>query len=308
MLRSFLLYLSSAGWARRLVTGFFLSRRMARRFVAGETLDEAIKAAEDMNDKGLLVSMDHLGESVTDEQMARQATEDCINLLDGIYLNKINANVSVKLTQLGLDIDETLCIDNMRHILTKASEVGTSVNIDMESSKHTDATLRIFRLLRQDFSNISVVIQSYLRRSEEDMRQLAESGASVRLCKGAYKEPPEIAFAQKSEVNDSFVSLTHLFMAPEYRERGAYLKIATHDPKMIQAALNYANEHDIPKNQYEFQMLYGIRTQTQLELVQQGHQVRVYIPYGTEWYPYFMRRLAERPANLWFLLKNLFTR
>ncbi len=308
MLRSLLLYLSSAGWARRLVTGFFLTRRMSRRFVAGETLEEAIQAARQMNEKKLVVSMDHLGESVTDKQMALQATQDSIDLLEAIHQNKLEANVSVKLTQLGLDIDEELCTDNVRRIVTKASETGTSVNIDMESSRHTEITLRIFHLLRQDFDNVSIVIQSYLRRSKDDMRQLAEKGTSVRLCKGAYKEPAEIAFSKKSEVDNSFVELTELFMAPEYRERGAYLKIATHDPKMLQAAIDYIKANNIPKNQFEFQMLYGIRTQTQLDLVEQGYQVRVYIPYGTEWYPYFMRRLAERPANLWFLLKNLFSR
>jgi proline dehydrogenase len=308
MLRAAFLYLSTARWAHRLVTGFFLARRAARRFVAGETLDEAITVARTLNQKGLMVSLDHLGESVRSEEAARRAAADYLECLDGIYRNSIDGNISVKLTQLGLDIDESLCIDNMRRILTKASEIDTTVTIDMESSVYTETTLRVFRLLARDFNNVGTVIQSYLRRSEADMKALAQEGAMIRLCKGAYKEPPDIAFPDKADVDKNYITIMRQFMSEANRKAGAYLKIATHDPKIIETAIAYIKENQIPGDQFEFQMLYGIRPQTQLDLRQRGYRVRVYVPYGTEWYPYFMRRLAERPANAWFILKNLFSR
>ena len=308
MLRAVLLYLSEAGWARFMVTHFFLARRAARRFIAGETLQEAIDATRVLNEQGIKVSLDLLGESVHDEAQARAAVENYMGILDAIYAHKIDANISVKPTQVGLDIGEDFCIDNMRRMLAKASEIGTSVNIDMESSHYTDATIRVYRKLREDFSNVGTVIQSYLYRTEEDIHVLAEEGAIVRLCKGAYKEPPSVAFPEKADVDANFVKSMEYFMQEAYRNKGAYLKIATHDPAMIQATIHYATQNDIPRDQFEFQMLYGIRTQTQLDLKAQGYQMRVYIPYGTQWYPYFMRRLAERPANLWFILKNLFSR
>lgn len=255
-----------------------------------------------------MVSLDQLGESVHDEEQARVAVAEYMEILDAIYTNKLDANISVKLTQVGLDIGEDFCISNMRRILAKASEIGTSVNIDMESSHYTEATLRVFEELRQDFANVGTVIQSYLYRTEDDMRSLAEVGATIRLCKGAYKEPPSIAFPEKADVDANYVKCMKFFMEEAYRKQGAYLKIATHDQAIIDAALDYVKTNDIPSDQFEFQMLYGIRTQTQMELKNQGYRVRVYVPYGTQWYPYFMRRLAERPANLWFILKNLFAR
>lgn len=308
MMRSLLLYLSDAKWARGFVTNFFLARRAARRFIAGETLEEAVEATRALNEKGLQVSLDYLGESVYDREMAIQAVEDYLEILDAIYHHKLDANISVKLTQLGLDIDESFCIDNMRRILAKASEISSTVNIDMESSHYTDATVRIFRELRKDFANVGTVIQSYLRRTEDDMRTLAAEGAVIRLCKGAYKEPPEVAFPDKADVDANYIKCMQLFMTPEHRGKGAYLKVATHDPKMIAATLDHVAANNLAANDFEFQMLYGIRPDTQLELLQQGYRMRVYVPYGTAWYPYFMRRLAERPANLWFILKNLFTR
>ncbi len=308
MMRSLLLYLSGAGWAKAFVTHFFLARRAARRFIAGEKLEEAIAATRVLNEKGLLVSLDYLGESVYDKQMALGAVEDYLNILDAIYCHQLNANISVKLTQLGLDIDEAFCTDNMRQILAKAGEIGTTVNIDMESSAYTDATVRIFRQLRADFGNVGTVLQSYLYRTEEDMRTLAAEGATIRLCKGAYKEPPEVAFPEKADVDSNFIQCMQLFMTPENHQKGAYLKVATHDPNMIAATLDHVKANNIQPNQFEFQMLYGIRPDTQIELVGQGYQMRVYVPYGTAWYPYFMRRLAERPANVWFILKNLFSR
>lgn len=308
MLRSTFLYLSTASWARKSVTGFFLARRAARRFVAGETLEEAIAAAKVLNQKGLMVSLDHLGESVHDEAAATSATESYLACLQGIADHKLDSDVSVKLTQLGLDINENIAVENMRRILVKAAEVGTTVTIDMESSAYTESTLRIFRQLMQEYKNVGTVIQSYLRRSEADMQQLAAEGAAIRLCKGAYKEPPELAFPEKSDVDKNYVTILEQFMGQANRQRGAYLKIASHDLKIIEAAVAYIQKHQIPADQFEFQMLYGIRPQTQLELRQKGYQMRVYVPYGTEWYPYFMRRLAERPANVWFMAKNLFSR
>lgn len=307
-MRSVFLYLAGAGWSRSIVTNFFLARRAARRFVAGETLEEAVAAARQLNDKGMMVSLDHLGESVHNKEAALSATTDYLVLLDAIYANKLDANVSVKLTQLGLDIDESLCVDNMRRILAKASEIGTTVNIDMESSAYTETTLKIFRQLNQEFQNVGTVIQAYLYRSEGDMQQLAQEGGVIRLCKGAYKEPADVAFPEKADVDANYMKLTKAYLSEENRQRKAYLKVATHDPKIIQATIEYVEANGVKPTEFEFQMLYGIRTQTQVELVEKGYRMRVYVPYGTEWYPYFMRRLAERPANIWFIMKNLFTK
>lgn len=308
MLRSLLLYLAGAKWARYIVTHFFVTRRMAHRFVAGEKLEQAVVATRVLNNKGMKVSLDLLGENVHNETDARRATDEYLHLLDSIHTEKLDANVSVKLTQLGLDISDDLVLNNMRQLLNKARQINTSINIDMEGSAYTDRTIHIFRQLHQEFDNVGTVIQSYLYRSETDMLQLGADGAMVRLCKGAYKEPADIAFPQKSDVDANYVNLVKKFMSTENRAKGAYLKIATHDPKMIEASLAFIQQEQIPNDQFEFQMLYGIRIATQEELVQQGYRVRIYVPYGTQWYPYFMRRLAERPANLWFLFKNFFTR
>lgn len=308
MLRSGLLYLAGANWARGFVMNFPLSKRAARRFIAGETLDEAIAATKTLNAKGLCVSLDQLGESVEDKTQALAAVDNYMEILDAIYHHQLDANISVKLTQVGLDIDEAFCVDNMRRLLAKASEIGTTVNIDMESSAYTDATIRIYQTLRKDFKNVGTVVQAYLYRTEEDMQTLAREGAVIRLCKGAYKEPASIAFPEKADVDANFIKCMQQFMDKKYRDKGAYLKVATHDPDIIEATLTYARTNDVPPDQFEFQMLYGIRTQTQLDLKNDGYRMRVYVPYGVAWYPYFMRRLAERPANLWFLLKNLFSR
>lgn len=308
MFRTTFLYLSNAGWSRKFVTNLGLARKAARRFVAGETLQEAVEAARELNKKGLLVSLDQLGESVHNEQQANRAADEYIGLMEAIKANDLRASSSVKLTQLGLDISDDLCLNNMRRLLTKAKELGVAVTIDMESTAYTDRTIQIFRTLRQEFDNVGTVIQAYLYRSEADMEQLAAEGARVRLCKGAYKEPADKAFPQKADVDGNYVKLVHAYMTAENIQRGAYLEVATHDPKMIDAARQHVTKHTIPADKFEFQMLYGIRTATQLELAQQGYQVRVYVPYGTEWYPYFMRRLAERPANIWFIAKNFFTK
>jgi proline dehydrogenase len=308
MLRTILLYLSRAKWARAIVTHFFVTRRMARRFVAGETLAEAVAATRELNRKGMTVSLDLLGENVFNEADALRAAEGYFKLLEAIQEHQLNSDVSVKLTQLGLDIGNELVLKNMRNLLDKARAIGTGITIDMEGSEYTQRTLDIFHQLHQEYDNLGTVIQSYLYRSEADMQKLGSEGAQIRLCKGAYKEPADIAFPQKSDVDANYIKVMNAFMSSENRAQGAYLKIATHDPKMIQAALDLIKKENIPTDQFEFQMLYGIRTGTQEELTKQGYRVRIYVPYGTQWYPYFMRRLAERPANLWFFFKNFFTR
>jgi proline dehydrogenase len=308
MLRSFFLYLSQATWAKNVIMRIGPARRSAHRFVAGDTLDEAIAVVRRFNANGLEVTFDHLGESVTDEAGAQQATQAYLDILDAIAENSVRATVSLKLTQLGLDISESLCVQNLRSLLERAKATNNHVTIDMESTDYTDATLRVYRLLRQEFDNVGVVIQAYLYRSEADMKALAQEGAFVRLCKGAYNEPPDRAFPDKADVDANYVRLTQLFLTPEARAAGAYLGIATHDEKMIDAAKAYISAHDVPYDTFEFQMLYGIRPRLQEELHDDGFRMRIYVGYGTEWYPFFMRRLAERPANVWFILSNFFRR
>jgi proline dehydrogenase len=307
MMRSVFLHLSAANWARRSLTALPFGARFARRFVAGETLDDAIRVVKNLNNKGLLASLDHLGENVHTQADSERALQAYLDLLKYISKTDVNSNVSLKLTQLGLDISEDLCLSNMRQILQCAQELHNFVRIDMESSAYTERTLRVFRTLRQDFQNVGVVIQAYLYRSEKDVRELASEGANIRLCKGAYNEPPEVAFPKKADVDANYIRLMQIYLSEEARAAGAYVGVATHDENMIDAAKQYVAEHNIGKDRFEFQMLYGIRPQKQEQLVAEGYKMRVYVPYGTEWYPYFMRRLAERPANVWFLLRNLFS-
>ncbi len=302
--RDFFLAMSTNNLVRALVIGFPLSRRVSRRFVAGETLEDAIQVAKKLNAQKLLVSLDHLGESVTQENEAREATNDYLRALDAIPSRLIKSHVSVKLTQMGLDLRPDLCIENMRQVVGKAKEIGTFVRIDMEDSHHTQATLNVYKTLREEFDNVGIVIQSYLYRSEGDMQALRAMGANVRLCKGAYKEPPNIAFPQKKDVDANYMKLARSFL--DSNGNGTHLALATHDEKIITWAKKYTTEHDIDRRRYEFQMLYGIRSDLQSKLAAEGYTMRVYVPYGTHWYPYFMRRLAERPANAIFLFQNLF--
>lgn len=307
-LRAFLLYLAGAEWANRLVTEFPPAWYVASRFVAGETRDDAIRVARQLNAKGMTTTMAYLGESITDVAEANAARDEILGMLDDISTSGVRGHVSVKLSQLGLKIDRQLTLDNMRRILERAQAHDIFVRIDMEESDLVEATLDLFHTLRDEygFSNTGVVIQAYLYRSEADVRHLIGEGVSVRLCKGAYSEPPEIAFSDKAATNENFVRLTKLLLSEQARANGAYAAIATHDDEMLQAAMAYAREENIPADAYELQMLYGVRRRTQEMLAQQGYRVRVYIPYGTAWYPYFMRRLAERPANLWFFIANFF--
>lgn len=309
-LRLILIYLSHAGWARQLISGLPMARRVARRFVAGETIDEAMAATQALNARGLMVTLDYLGESVTDKAVAAASRDEILKILDRIEAAGLDANVSVKLSQLGLRIDPDTALENMRQILKRAQRYSNRVRIDMEESELVDETLNMYRTLRDDlgYQNVGVVIQAYLYRSERDVTRLIQEGAWVRLCKGAYAEPPEIAFAHKADTDANYVKLTQMMLGEDAQANGVYLGIATHDDSMINAALAFAESQGIPPGDYEFQMLYGIRRDLQEDLVNRGYQVRTYVPYGTAWYPYFVRRLAERPANLWFFVSNLLKR
>jgi len=307
-LRALLLYLSTAVWAQYLISKTSLAWRVASRFIAGETIADAMRTAEMLNKNGMSVTINYLGEHVTHEKEARQAKDEILRLLQAIEQNKVNANISIKPSQLGLNIDPDLLYRNLHEILSCAQTVGNKIRIDMEEAVTVDTTLHIYRRLRDDDRfghHVGVVIQSYLYRSLEDITCLAQEGAWVRLCKGAYAEPPEIAFPEKEDVDANYVKLMHVMLSKEARQQGMVACFATHDEKMIQATIDFARGSRIPPDVYEFQMLFGIRRELQEQLVRDGHQVRVYIPYGTAWYSYFVRRLAERPANLWFFISNL---
>lgn len=308
-LRYLLLYLSHATWARDLVTGFPLAWRVAGRFVAGETVADALQAAQGLQAQDMLVALDYLGESVHEQHEAEAARDHIIHLLEQIEAHNLAsaAYVSVKLSQLGVKFDEQMAYRHLCDLLDTAQEKGTRIRIDMEESALVDTTLRMYHQLRdrEGYQNVGVVIQSYLYRSEADVQALAESGSWVRLVKGAYMEPPDVAFPQKADTDANFVRLLHCLLSAESRRAGTHVAIATHDEAMIQAALDYVRVNHIPTEAFEFQMLFGIRRELQEALAAQGYPVRIYVPYGTAWYPYFMRRLAERPANLWFFVSNL---
>ena len=306
-LRQILIYLSQAGWARSLVSNRSVSWRVASRFVAGSDRDAAVDVTRAINNNGLLVTLDYLGESCTNEGEALQAKSEIIRLLDEIERHKLRANVSLKPTQLGLKISPQMARDNICDLVQRAQQVGNFIRIDMEDTSATDATLGIYRYIRHEvgLDNVGVVIQSYLYRSEDDIETLIDDGARVRLCKGAYAEPPEHAYPLKIDTDANYINLSHLLLSSRARDRGVYPAFATHDPRMIDEVKLYVSNNQIPYSGFEFQMLYGIRRDLQEALVREGYRVRVYVPYGTAWYPYFVRRLAERPANLWFFASNL---
>jgi proline dehydrogenase len=280
-----------------------VSRRVARRFVAGQVLDDGIKAARAINAMGITASLDLLGENVSDEDSARRSAGDYLSIFDRIEQEKLDANVSLKLTQVGLDLGDAFCQELLESIAVRAAIHRNFVRVDMEGSGYTQRTIDIVKRVRSMHTNVGTVLQAYLYRSEQDTHELVQAGCRIRLCKGAYDEPASVAFPKKSDVDLNYIKLMKLLLSS-----GIYHGIATHDPAMIQATKNFARERNIGRDQFEFQMLYGIRTDLQRQLVREGHRVRVYIPYGTEWFPYFMRRLAERPANLTFFLRNLFPR
>src|SRR5688500_4838148 len=281
--------------------GMRSERSFARRFVAGETLDEAIAAARELEATGLSQTLDYLGESVATMAEADAATRTYIGLLNTIAASGIGRNVSVKLTQLGLNVDRATCVDNLRRILDPATTHGFFVRLDMEDSRYTQVTFDIFETLwQQGYRNAGVVVQSALYRSIEDTRRMDALGARVRLVKGAYKEPRSVAYQSKAQVDAAFAEIMQLLLS-----EGTYPAIATHDPAMIEATKKFAATRRIAADRYEFQMLFGVRRDLQLALKSEGYRVRVYVPFGREWYPYFMRRLGERPANVGFVLRSI---
>lgn len=276
-------------------------KQVTRRFIAGENIDDALNAIRELNAQGVTATFDHLGESTTVEAQARADTREYLHALRRIDETGIQSNVSVKPTQLGLDISEKLCFENIREIVAEAQRLGNFVRVDMEDATKTDATLRILRRLRADYDNVGIVLQAYLYRTEKDLEEVLALGSRVRLCKGAYAESEEVAFPTKAAVDANFVKLMQRLLTS-----GIYHGIATHDEKMIAATKEFAARAHVPRDAFEFQMLYGVRRDLVLQLAKDGYRVRTYVPYGEHWYPYFMRRLAERPANVWFVLKNLF--
>ena len=302
MLRSALLYLSNQQRVFRFVRNNRLAKRFARRFVAGETLDDALAAVQALNAKGITASLDLLGESVTNEREARAAGSAYLEMLDRIHQQRLGANVSVKLTAMGLDVSEELCVSIMHDVLGRAQALGSFVRLDMESSAYTERTLRLFedRLYPTYRDHVGIVLQSYLYRTPSDVDRAIQLRCRVRLCKGAYKEPASVAFPEKKDVDANYVKCMHALL-----ENGNYPAIATHDAKLIDAAKRFVADHAIDGSRFEFQMLYGVRRDLQEQLVREGYRMRVYVPFGTQWYPYLMRRLAERPANVAFMTGNV---
>jgi proline dehydrogenase len=302
MLRQTFLYLSNQPQVFHFVRHNRLAKRFASRFVAGETLDSAVQAVRALNAKKISASLDLLGESVRNEAEARSAGREYLTMLDRIHSEGLNANVSVKLTQMGLDISEELCVAIMQEILDRARQHGNFVRIDMESSQYTERTLRLFedRLYPNYREHVGIVLQSYLYRTAADVEHAIELKCRVRLCKGAYKEPPAVAYPDKRDVDANYVRCMHKLLL-----HGNYPGIATHDQAIIAEAKRFVREHGIGRDRFEFQMLYGVRRDLQERLVREGYNLRVYVPFGTQWYPYLMRRLAERPANVAFITGNV---
>ncbi|GIV00528.1 MAG: proline dehydrogenase [Actinomycetota bacterium] len=294
-----MLRLAEAGWFRRLATGP-LGWRVASRFVAGETLDDAIRVAKALDGRGIATILDHLGEHVTAPEHVTEAVAAYLRALDRVRLEPfLDVQLSVKLTQLGLDFSHELAVTNMERLLAAAEEAGTVVMIDMESSGYVDRTLRVFRELRERHERVGVALQAYLRRTPGDVDALPPASI-VRMVKGAYLEPPEVAYPSRREVDAAFARLTATLLS-----RGHTVHVATHDEALLRGAIAYVERRGLPWTRVELQMLYGIRRDLQLSLARQGYPVRVYVPYGAEWYPYLTRRLAERPANMWFFISNL---
>jgi proline dehydrogenase len=300
VLRASFLYLSHRRGLQRFVTRRRLTASLAYRFVAGDHLDDAVRAVSELNRRGWSASLDHLGENVTEERAARAATEDYLAAFERIASERLNANVSVKLTQLGLDISPELCQELLTRVLQRAQQLDNFVRVDMESSAYTQRTLEMVFSLHERFPNCGVVLQSYLYRTADDVARVNAAKVRVRLVKGAYDEPPEVAFAKKAEVDAKFEAEMRQLLL-----EGVYPAIATHDDRLIEATKQFARERAIAVDRFEFQMLYGIRRDLQERLLREGYRVRIYVPYGTEWYPYLMRRLAERPANLLFIVRSL---
>jgi proline dehydrogenase len=305
MLRTFFVRLSENSSLRNFAERSSLGRRLSGRFVAGTEIADAVRATQAINRAGMSVSIDNLGENVTNPEEARQSAQLYVQILDAITASQLNANISLKLTHMGLDVDEQLARDIVMELVAKAASMNPPgfVRVDMEGSPYTQRTLDFVHELHRmpgNASSVGTVIQSYLRRAESDIEKLLAEGIRIRLCKGAYKEPAEIAFPAKSDVDANYVKLMKTLM-----KSGIYHGLATHDENIIQQAEAFAIAEKLSPDSFEFQMLYGIRRDLQQRLVRKGWRVRVYIPFGTEWYPYFMRRLGERPANVFFIARNL---
>lgn len=304
MLRRSLLYLSDQPWLRRWMENSPVSRKLTSRFVAGRTLADGIRILQKLSSENILGTLDYLGENVSSLEDAAASTNSYLEALAEIERAALPATVSIKLTQLGLDFSEQACRANIRTLVERARVMGTRVEVDMESSAYTDRTLRLVTELHSNFAgHVRAVIQAYLYRSEADVRMLSARGVPVRLCKGAYQESISVAFARKAEVDANYVKLMKFLLA-----EGAHPAIAGHDENIVRAAIRHIKEQNIAPDRYEFQMLYGIRRDLQRKLIAGGFRLRLYVPYGDAWYPYFMRRLAERPANVLFLAKNLLRR
>jgi proline dehydrogenase len=301
MLRSTLLKLAGSKGLANWVTTNGSTRRMSHRFVAGERLDEGIDAARRLNDAGMLVTLDCLGENVATASDAQKVRDTYLSMFDRVAQEKLKANVSCKLTQLGLDLSVEFCEGLVLSITERAAAYDSFLRIDMEGSIYTQRTVELVKRVRAQTPCVGAVIQAYLYRSESDIHDLLSYGCRIRLCKGAYNEPMEVAFSRKHEVDGNYVKLMKLLLSS-----GFYHAVATHDPRMIAETIRWAAEKKISKDDFEFQMLYGVRADLQRKLVRDGYRVRVYVPYGQEWFPYFMRRLAERPANLGFFARNFF--
>jgi len=319
MLRSFLIYLSKAAWAQKIITSWGFAWSFASRFIAGERIEDAIRAIRELNVRGINATLDQLGEHTSTTDEASSATDGIIAVLDEIDKAKVRANVSIKLTQIGMGLDESICRQNLIRILEHARKLNNFVRIDIEDTPYTDITIDIYNaMLERGFTTqtMGMAVQSYLYRAEADVRQLLETGTRFRLVKGAYKEPADKAFAKKADTDANYDLLTKIMIDCNLKMPNNTLSddgrvppipaIATHDEKRIAFAKQYAEKVGLPKSGIEFQMLYGIRRELQEQLVKEDYPVRVYVPFGTHWYPYFMRRLAERPANIWFFISNFF--
>ena len=300
--RSALIWLSRQEGLKDFATSFKLFKKLTTRFVAGDTIDEVIPIIHEINAENSTASFDHLNESVESAAEAEREVEEYLNILAQIDEKRVRSNVSIKLTQFGLGLDPELAYRNARRVVEEAQRRGNFVRVDMEDSKVTQVTIDIFKRLRAEFglNDVGIVLQSYLYRTYADAEELVKLPARIRICKGAYFEPPEVAYADKKDVDANYVKVMQLLLSS-----GIYHGIATHDPKMIDATIDFATREGIGKEKYEFQMLFGVRRDLQRQLARDGFNMRVYVPYGKHWYPYFMRRLAERPANIWFVLKNL---
>jgi proline dehydrogenase len=300
--RTALIYLSRQEGLKDFAGRFRPFKKLTTRFVAGETIDEAVAAIREINAEGCSASFDHLNESVANPAEAEAEVKEYLQILSRINETGINSNVSIKLTQFGLELDTEHAYKNARTVVADAARRGNFVRVDMEASNVTQQTIDIYKRLRAEFglNDVGIVLQSSLRRTYADAQELVKLPARIRICKGAYHEPPEVAFPDKKDVNENYVRVIQLLLSS-----GIYHGIATHDPKMIEATIEFSQREGIPKEAFEFQMLYGVRRDLQRQLAKDGYSMRVYVPYGKHWYPYFMRRLAERPANIWFVLKNL---